>query len=435
MRSPNTNKSFRSPQFAQFRNLAAARLSPANCALGWLLGLVLIVASGSLRDAPTARPVVSTGMAASSGSASTGAWIPSESEWGEQLRATKFASSRSGGSSTSGSASGVSYTPALRSGLTKALPLEYGQPGAQRASLPLRSKERRDGDDDSDNRKKSKSSSKSKDQDQNSSDDGDDDGEERKSSSKTYRTMCVRLCDGYYWPVNYAVTKDQFKDDANACARTCGGPGEAKLFTYRNPGSEIEDMEDSDGRAYKKLQNAFLFRTKYEASCKCRPHPWEDASADRHKAYTFVADARKGDRVAQQKLKELRIKLQVEAQTALKAKAAQMPGKGKAATLVRVPDLAPTAEPAEVPTAAGLALPVVVVKKPSVIRGDLVQSGHLRVSRPRTASGTSHAVAGDVPQSRVVRVRLGGRNTKDFTVSSRWQSKEADAADGTVVKR
>ncbi len=425
MRSPNSANSDRSMRSTRRQSIANAWLSPANCALGWLLGMVLIVASGSLREVPTARPTLSTEKTTVPGAAPivvlsangpTSAWIPSESEWGEQLRATKFASpSRREGGYVNGSNSGVGYTPALRNGLTKALPWEYGQPGSQRVSLPLRAgdgKKNKNGDDD-------------------------DDGREEKSSSTTYRTMCVRLCDGYYWPVNYAVTKDQFKEDANACARTCGGPGEAKLFSYRNPGGEIEEMEDSDGKAYKKLQNAFLFRTKYEASCKCRPHPWEEAAADRHKAYSYVADARKGDRIAQQKLGDLRVKLQVGAQTSRKAKAAQMAGKGKSAALMPSPDLAPITLPAEAQSAkpADGALPLIVLRKPSVIRGDQLQTGNLRVSRPRTAADGTPDVVKGAPRSSLVRLRLGGREAEEIPVSSRLPRKAADAADGLVVRR
>jgi hypothetical protein len=34
-------------------------------------------------------------------------------------------------------------------------------------------------------------------------------------------------------------------------------------------------MVSLDGVPYKSLGTAFLFRASYDASCKCRPHPWE----------------------------------------------------------------------------------------------------------------------------------------------------------------
>ena len=89
--------------------------------------------------------------------------------------------------------------------------------------------------------------------------------------------------------------------------RSCGA--EARLFVYRNPGSEIEDMEDLDGRPYKKLATAFRYKTKYDEACKCRPHPWEEASTSRHKVYALEVAKAKGSRTADAELKDLRTKL------------------------------------------------------------------------------------------------------------------------------
>jgi uncharacterized protein DUF2865 len=109
----------------------------------------------------------------------------------------------------------------------------------------------------------------------------------------TYRTMCVRLCDGYYWPVSFATVKDHFGRDAETCARSCGTP--AALYYYPNPGGELEDMVGLDGQPYKSLGTAFLYRATYDASCKCRAHPWEDAAAERHKSYAKSGGAKSGE--------------------------------------------------------------------------------------------------------------------------------------------
>ena len=386
--------------------------APTNCALAWMCLVALVVAVAPERGhraqqlvATVSDPQKLTSQTGTSG----GAWIPTESFWGELLRGTIFAPPRS-------SRYDDGDNRALRSGLTRALPQE-SRSSPPRVSLPLRGKDRRKSNDE------------------------DDEAEERPAPTRTYRTMCVRLCDGYYWPVNYAVTQDKFKDDAATCARTCGGPGEAKLYTYRNPGGEIDDMEDSDGKAYKKLQTAFLFRTKYEASCKCRPHPWEEASADRHKAYAYVADARKGDRVAQQKLKDLRVKLQVEAQIAIKTKAdlARAKTAAKAAALAPATTIAAAAKPEQAvgvaenadPAPASEPLTVLAVRKPTLIKGSQIQSGNLR-SVPvigSVAEGTA------VKQSSTVRLRLGSHVVKEVPVSSRWSKRAADAVDPRVVQR
>src|SRR6266540_3435428 len=32
--------------------------------------------------------------------------------------------------------------------------------------------------------------------------------------ARTYRTLCVRTCDGYYFPISYATNRSHFKTDA-----------------------------------------------------------------------------------------------------------------------------------------------------------------------------------------------------------------------------
>ena len=324
-----------------------------------------------------------------------GGWIPSESTWGDELRATW----RSPGPSAPTGTSIWSSTP--RSGLISAVP-DF-RPGKLRNSTRSLS--------------------------------DTDDEDSSRSSGRTYRTMCVRLCDGYYWPINYAVTKDRFGHDAAACEQACGGPSEAKLFVYRNPGSDIEDMEDLDGRAYKKLQKAFLFRTKYEPSCKCRPHPWEDASAARHATYALVAKAETGDKVAQMQLREQRIKAQNEARAALKAKsktdktAAAKPEKATEAVVDE--KFASDRLPGEASPAS----------KPTLIRGDQKQAGYSRAPQSRATASQSEpkvTVQTRVPDqvSGTVRLRLGGRDVRDVSVPRSMRSqKAAQAGDGLVVKQ
>jgi hypothetical protein len=77
----------------------------------------------------------------------------------------------------------------------------------------------------------------------------------------TYRTVCVRTCDGYYFPISFSVTSDRFERDRQACENSCGAQG--RLFVYRNPGGDVEDMQDLQGKPYRQLRTAFLYRTEY----------------------------------------------------------------------------------------------------------------------------------------------------------------------------
>jgi hypothetical protein len=106
----------------------------------------------------------------------------------------------------------------------------------------------------------------------------------------TYRTMCVRLCDGYYWPVSFATTMDKLARDERTCSQSCSST--VALYYHPNPGGQAEDMVNLRGVPYKSLGTAFLHRTTYDPNCKCRPHPWEPEAAERHKSYASPARPR-----------------------------------------------------------------------------------------------------------------------------------------------
>lgn len=99
----------------------------------------------------------------------------------------------------------------------------------------------------------------------------------------TYRTMCVRLCDGYYFPINYRTSSGYLHRDADACRSRCGA--EARLFYYPTGSDDMRNAVDQSGRSYRSLKTAFLYRKKYDSSCTCRPHPWTSAELERHRRY------------------------------------------------------------------------------------------------------------------------------------------------------
>ena len=96
--------------------------------------------------------------------------------------------------------------------------------------------------------------------------------------SATYRTLCVRTCDGYYFPVSFATTPARFHDDEQTCQRTCPA-AEVMLFSHRNPGEEVTQAVSIDGRPYANLPNAFKYRQEFNPSCSCRQagQSWADA--------------------------------------------------------------------------------------------------------------------------------------------------------------
>jgi hypothetical protein len=143
---------------------------------------------------------------------------------------------------------------------------------------------------------------------------GDSDEDERPAIAGTYRTVCVRLCDGYYFPINFAVTRDRLQRDSGVCASRCGAQG--RLFVHHNPGGSVETMEDLSGRPYRQLRTAFLYRTELVANCKCQPDPWEAAAQDRHRAYALAQEAQKGSKTAAKELQALQDKMRQAANAA-----------------------------------------------------------------------------------------------------------------------
>jgi hypothetical protein len=79
--------------------------------------------------------------------------------------------------------------------------------------------------------------------------------------------MCVRQCDGYYFPVSFSTLPSQFQADQSQCQQRCAAPTE--LFVYRNPGEDVENMVSLDGKPYTELENAWLYRNKFIDGCSC----------------------------------------------------------------------------------------------------------------------------------------------------------------------
>ena len=115
----------------------------------------------------------------------------------------------------------------------------------------------------------------------------------RRSEGGRFRTMCVRLCDGFPIPMSFSTTRSRFAKDARRCAEACPG---GRLFIYHNPGAELDSMVDLDGRAYHQLPTAFLYQSTYLENCTCHGNPWDQEAIARHKAYADAAAAARASR-------------------------------------------------------------------------------------------------------------------------------------------
>ena len=96
--------------------------------------------------------------------------------------------------------------------------------------------------------------------------------------SGTFRTVCVRSCDGAYFPISFATVPGRFPDDEKTCKALCPA-AEASLYAYRNPGEDMNQAVSISGQPYSALPNAFRFRQEFTPACSCKAagQNWSDA--------------------------------------------------------------------------------------------------------------------------------------------------------------
>jgi hypothetical protein len=98
------------------------------------------------------------------------------------------------------------------------------------------------------------------------------------AQSGTFRTVCVRTCDGFYFPISFATVPSRFPDDEKTCKSLCPA-SDATLFSYRNPGEDMNSAVSLGGQPYSSSPNAFRYRTEFNPSCACKAtgQTWSDA--------------------------------------------------------------------------------------------------------------------------------------------------------------
>jgi len=106
--------------------------------------------------------------------------------------------------------------------------------------------------------------------------------------SGTYHTVCVRTCDGYYFPISYSTNATRFADDEKACQRLCPA-SEAALYSFRNPGEGMDQAVSNTGQPYTALPNAYRYRKEVVNGCSCRRagQSWADALKNADDATTL----------------------------------------------------------------------------------------------------------------------------------------------------
>ncbi len=86
----------------------------------------------------------------------------------------------------------------------------------------------------------------------------------------TYRTLCVRKTDGYYFPVSFSTVKKHFDADEEACLSMCPNHDVA-LYVHRMPQEVSEDMVGYRSEIpYRSEPFAFAYRKEHNREIQCR---------------------------------------------------------------------------------------------------------------------------------------------------------------------
>lgn len=109
-----------------------------------------------------------------------------------------------------------------------------------------------------------------------------------------FRTLCVRLCDGFFFPISFQTTRKGLEVDAARCQAKCGSG--AQLFFHANPGGDVASARSFTGLQYESLPNAFRHLKARVPNCGCTPEPWSTSEQERHRAYAEAERAAKDAR-------------------------------------------------------------------------------------------------------------------------------------------
>jgi len=159
------------------------------------------------------------------------------------------------------------------------------------------------------------------------------------SSGNTYKTLCVRTCDGFYFPISYSTIPGKFSDDEKTCQKLCPA-ADVALYSHRSSGEDIGQAVSNGGRLYTELPNAFAYRKQFNPSCSCKAagQTWADALRT-----LDDQTVERGDVV----VTEERAKQMSQPQTDAQGKPLKPPPKGTPAAQPAAANAAPGADPGE----------------------------------------------------------------------------------------
>ena len=149
----------------------------------------------------------------------------------------------------------------------------------------------------------------------------DGDGNSYSGAHSGNMAVCVRSCDGGFFPVSYTANSKNPDDLAQLCNALCPNAA-VSVYSYSGA-SDIETAVSLEGEPYRSMPNAFRYRTTFDPSCSCKApnQTWVAALAD---AERMISSGGKDIVVTEQKAAEL----SRPSYSPLKVKTAAPAGKG-----------------------------------------------------------------------------------------------------------
>ena len=93
------------------------------------------------------------------------------------------------------------------------------------------------------------------------------------------KAVCVRSCDGAFFPVSYSASQGRLAGLEDMCRALCPN-AEVSLYTYP-PSGQIEQAVSISGAKYIDMPNALKYRQTIDPTCSCKRkgQSWADALA------------------------------------------------------------------------------------------------------------------------------------------------------------
>ncbi len=98
------------------------------------------------------------------------------------------------------------------------------------------------------------------------------DGIFNEPAAQTYRTMCVRSCDGYFYPMSYAASTRDFERDEKRCEASCPGVTMELYYGETSVDDAARMQSTKSSKFYAELPTAFFHQkvsAQTPAGCVC----------------------------------------------------------------------------------------------------------------------------------------------------------------------